>query len=455
MTADEALVIANQILGRNLNPTQSSVFQQSWQGKPYAEIAQDTAYGYDYVKEIGSQLWNDLSTALGEKVTKKNLQLALGKYQSQREAKRPSSSPPSQESIPLEHTRNSQATVQPELEFPSGPVPLNSPFYIERPPLEELARTEIRQPGSVTRIQAPRKMGKSSLLNRTIACATEWGYKTVHLDFQVADQEIFTSLNRFLRWFCLNISRQLHLPPNLDDYWDEEMGSKMSCTVYFEYHLLEQTEAPLVLALNEVNRVFEHPNIAQDLLPLLRFWHEQAKRIEIWQRLRLIVVHSTEIYIPLKIDQSPFNVGQAIKLPEWTPAQVQDLALRHGLTWAAGDEGAQHLTPLLDMVGGHPYLIRLAFYHLCRQHMSLSQLLENAHTLDGIFGDHLRSHLLILQENPELTAALQKVVLAQEGVPLEPTLAYKLSSMGLAIVEGQHCTLSCQLYRRYFEEHSF
>ena len=38
------------------------------------------------------------------------------------------------------------------LEFPSDPVPLNSPFYIERQPIEELAKKEVDKPGSVIRI---------------------------------------------------------------------------------------------------------------------------------------------------------------------------------------------------------------------------------------------------------------------------------------------------------------
>lgn len=69
------------------------------------------------------------------------------------------------------------------LEFPSGPVPLNSVFYIERPPIEELAYQEICNPGGVIRIQAPRKMGKSSLILRIIAHAAAKGYQTVSLDF--------------------------------------------------------------------------------------------------------------------------------------------------------------------------------------------------------------------------------------------------------------------------------
>ncbi|NET39916.1 MAG: hypothetical protein F6K19_49515, partial [Cyanothece sp. SIO1E1] len=47
------------------------------------------------------------------------------------------------------------------LEFPNGPVALNSIFYVERPPLENLIYQEVSQPGSVVQLQAPRKMGKS------------------------------------------------------------------------------------------------------------------------------------------------------------------------------------------------------------------------------------------------------------------------------------------------------
>ncbi|MHC5833782.1 MAG: AAA-like domain-containing protein, partial [Nostoc sp.] len=89
------------------------------------------------------------------------------------------------------------------IEFPSGPVPQSSSIYINRPPLEELVCTEILHPGCLIRIKAPRKMGKSSLLNRMIAYAREQSYQIVYLDFQEADQDVFASLDKFLRWFCV------------------------------------------------------------------------------------------------------------------------------------------------------------------------------------------------------------------------------------------------------------
>jgi hypothetical protein len=36
------------------------------------------------------------------------------------------------------------------------------------------------------------------------------------------------------------------------------------------------------------------------------------------------------------------------------------------------------------------------------------------------------------------------------GVQLEPTLAYKLESMGLVQLRGNEARVSCELYRQYF-----
>ncbi len=190
------------------------------------------------------------------------------------------------------------------IKFPNGPLPLNSPLYIQRPPVEEFTAKEIHKPGCVIRIKAPKKMGKTSLLHRIIAHTKACEYKTVYIDFQETDNIIFTSLDKFLRWFCANVSLQLHLKPELDDYWDEDMGSKVSCKIYFEAYILSQINSPLVLALNEVNRIFEYPTIARDFLPMLRFWFEIAQQVEIWQKIRIVIVHTSESYVQLNINQS-------------------------------------------------------------------------------------------------------------------------------------------------------
>ncbi|MGQ4650235.1 AAA-like domain-containing protein [Lyngbya aestuarii] len=333
-------------------------------------------------------------------------------------------------------------------EFPGGPVPLNSAFYINRPPIEELACATIDRPGSVIRIKAPRKMGKSSLLLRVTAHAAVLGHQIVSLDMNQAEEAVFASLDKFLRWFCINVGWQLKLEANLDDYWDEDIGSKISCTIYLQEYILKQIKSPLVLVLNEVNQVFEHPPIAKEFLSLLRSWHEEAQYSEILGKLRLVVVHSTEVYIPLQINQSPFNVGLPIRLPEFSLAQVQDLALRNGLHWTDGKDAKQ----LMSMVGGHPYLVSLAVYHLRREGITLEQVSQKASTPAGIYGSYLRHHLAMLRQHPELSQAMQQLVTIPKGVCLEAITAYKLESMGLVKLDGNEVRLSCNLYRLFFKE---
>jgi hypothetical protein len=332
--------------------------------------------------------------------------------------------------------------------FTSRPVSLDSPFYVERPPIESNCYNEIEEPGALIRIKALRQMGKTSLTNRILAHARSQNYRTVRLNLRQAERTVLSNLDKFLRWFCANVSYQLQLEPMLDRYWDEIlMGSMMSCTTYFQAYLLEQIDSPLVLSLDEVERIFEYPDIAQDFFPLLRNWYEEANNLEIWQRLRLVVVHSTEVYIPLNINQSPFNVGLSVELPEFSLKQLVDLARRHGLDWTECQ-----VQPLMAMLGGHPFLARLALYRISCQDITLEQLLKTAPTESGIFIDHLRRHLLSLQQNPELATVFKKVVTTDSSVQLEPMQMYHLQRMGLVQLNGNEVMPRCNLYRQYFRD---
>lgn len=332
-----------------------------------------------------------------------------------------------------------------EPEIPRGQVELASAFYVERPGIDNRCYDAIAKPGALIRIKAPRQMGKTSLMARILHRASQQGYATVPLSFQLADSKIFTDLDQFLRWFCVIVALELQLPDRLGDYWHEIFGSKVNCKSYFERYLLANATTPLVLGLDEVDRVFQYPELAADFLGLLRAWHEDAKNREVWRKLRLIVVHSTEVYIPMDINQSPFNVGLPIDLPEFHAEQVQELAGRHGLNW-----GTMEVEQLMTMVGGHPYLVRLALYHISRQEMTFNQLLANAPTDTGLYNDHLRRNLWNLSQHPKLATALKKVVTADSPVQLESIQAFKLYSMGLVQLQGNEVTPRCDLYRQYF-----
>lgn len=280
------------------------------------------------------------------------------------------------------------------MEFPCGALTLKSPLYIERPPVESLCYQNLQISGSLTRIKGPRHIGKSSLLVRVLDRAHHLNYRTVIIDFQSAEDAVYQDTSRFLRWFCVAVASALGLPPLLEDYWDEDIGAKLSTTLYFEEYLLEERKQSIVLALNEVNRVFEQPKIARDFLPLLRVWYEKAKQAsgEIpqevgFQKLRVLVVHSTDVYVPLDIHKSPFNVGLPIQLKPFNRAQTQQLAERYNVTLAH----AQAFESIWTLVGGHPYLLSIAFYYLSQDQFPVAQLLAEAPTLAGIYRHHLQS----------------------------------------------------------------
>lgn len=338
-------------------------------------------------------------------------------------------------------------------ELPDGQVPLNSPFYIERSPIENDCYQAILQPGSLLRLKAPRRTGKSSLMMRILDYARNKQAKTVYLSLSLADKEHFQNLESFLKWFCAFVGLKLDLPNRLNEYWDEIFGSKISCQCYFEQYLLPSLPSPIVLGLDDVDYLFQYPDLADDFFGLLRAWHEEGKNREIWQKLHLIVAHSTEVYIPLNVNHSPFNVGVLIELPEFTPLQVQDLAQRYQLNWTLEDA-----EELMSLVGGNPYLIRWSLYHITQEEMSLKDLLEDAVTApNSIYLNHLRRQLVNLQnQSSSLIDAFVKIVKADDPIDLDLIQAFKLQSLGLVQLKNNQVIPSCPLYglyfRRYFQE---
>lgn len=331
------------------------------------------------------------------------------------------------------------------LEYPQGQVPLDSLFYIERPPIEIDCNEAILRPGALIRIKAPRQLGKTSLLSRILNFANTHNYKTPYLNFQLVDIELLDSLDKFLQWFCRSISEELNLPDKVNHFWDDITASKSKCTNYLQRYLLNEIKNPIILGLDEVDQIFKHPTIASDFFGMLRAWHERGKNNAVWQKLRLVIVHSQEVYVPLNINQSPFNVGLPVELPELNLEQLKDLIERHGLAW----DNSQ-LQKLSNLLGGHPYLLRMALYEIARGRITLEKLEEIAPTEEGPYSDHLRRHLLNLQENTELQAAMVSVLVSKQPVVIGVSEAFKLRSMGLVKFQGNAVTPLCNLYRQYF-----
>lgn len=467
MSFDQLLILILASQGKNLTPAQKMVLEGAWHGQTYASIANQSIYEPNYLKTTAARLWQMISQVLNVPITKatlrsvveeyaltdsqKTLITAFTHYQSHQPRVRTKNFPGSSianQSDFISSTSNPAYF----LEYPTGPVPLNSLFYIERPQIEQKAYEEITKPGSLLRIHSPKQMGKSSLLLRILNQANQLGYEPITVDLSQADQLIVSDLNRFLRWICSLVSQQLNIPVKVEQYWQDEIGSKMSCTWYFENYLLDQFNRPIVLAINELNRLFKNSQITEDFLALLQSWLEASQSRDTFKKLRLVLLYSTDFFQDENLSISAFNIGVPLSLNELTVEEVEELADRYHLNWHRWES-----EKLMAMVGGHPALVRLAFYHLVDQDygrsdpITLDELLEFAPSEFGIYRDHLHELMLILEKNQSLYAAFQKVLTYHTGIYLIPSLAYQLHSLGLVNINNQfQVKIRYKLYGLYF-----
>jgi hypothetical protein len=326
-----------------------------------------------------------------------------------------------------------------------GAVPLDSPYYIERPNIEGKCYREIKQTGALIRIKGGKQMGKTSLLNRILHEAKRQRDRTILLNLQSADQETFNSLEKFTRWFCASVSRGLKLENKISQLWDQDLSCNSNATAYFEDYLLEEIDTTVTLGLDHLDRVFAYPDVAEDFLGVLRTWHEYAKRDTIWQKFRLVIAHAREVYVPLNVNRSPFNVGVSIQLSEFSDEEIQKLARIYQLSWLK----AEDLTQLKTMIGGHPYLVNMALHYLSFEKMSLEQLLKEAPTESGIYAEHLRGHLITLQDNEKLLTAIKQIIASDQAIRIESKESFLLDSLGLIKRQGNNVMINCELYRQY------
>ncbi|TYQ31943.1 NB-ARC domain-containing protein [Pseudanabaena sp. UWO310] len=78
ITIEDAIAIVDAaIKDKRLSNIQEQLLRQTWEGKTYAEIAESCGYDSSYIRDVGYRLWQILTNAFGERVTKHNLQVVV------------------------------------------------------------------------------------------------------------------------------------------------------------------------------------------------------------------------------------------------------------------------------------------------------------------------------------------------------------------------------------------
>lgn len=326
------------------------------------------------------------------------------------------------------------------LEAPAGAVRPQSPFYIERPADSQL-RHQLAGQGTTTTIQAGRQTGKTSLLTHAI---NAYQGKIIYLDFHLVDEASGESLTSLLRFLSESIAEQLDLEWDVvDKYWQTARNPAQTFNRFLQQEMLLRSEHPVLLAIDEADLLLG-AEYQKHFFALLRAWDSRRAFDADWRKLNLVMVISTHPYLLIDdVNLSPFNVGLTIRLKDFSPDQVADLNQRHGSPLKQSE-----LSSLMALVGGHPYLVRQAYYTLVSERLSLTDLLRVANSPEGPFGKHLLFYWHSLKKNPTLLAAFQQLLWNQK-LPDE-SLLERLAAVGLIQQEEGKWRPRCSLYGEFF-----
>lgn len=324
-----------------------------------------------------------------------------------------------------------------------SPPSVHQQFYVERSS-DRIALASIRQPGETISINGPHGFGKSLLLHRLRVEAARVGKQSIRFDFQFMDRK---DAAIFFQAFCAGIADQLGLDDHLDQFWNRALDYPLACTRYLERYVFKAIDTPLLLAMDETDRLIHSP-FRDKFFGMLRGWHNNRASEPSWRRLDLVLAISMDPSELVKDEhQSPFNIGKRIELTEFTRAEIGELnKLVDTALSAAEIEG------LIDLVGGHPTLINQALLWLQMPDHSLEQLLVRATDAspdNNPFATHLQRQKDLLLRDPALVKAMRQVLRSQRC----PKESYtQLNQAGLVRSEGQVVLPRCQLYAAYFED---
>ena len=328
------------------------------------------------------------------------------------------------------------------LEAPGGSVRLKSPFYVERE-MDLPTKNEVCRDGATLTLTGSRQSGKSSMLARLYQHARDAGHPVVYIDFQRLDEGQLGSLDALTHHIADLIALKQKTNQGSRPYWDLPLGPSTKLTHFLEEEVLPHLEKPIVLLMDEVDRLFAY-EYRSDFFGLLRSWHNNRAFDESWNRLNLVLAISTESNLLIADhNQSPFNVGYRVDASDFTSEQMRAANDKHG-----SPVKPHEMSDFERLLQGQPFLVRSALYELVSRKWDFAHLLARAYDDDGPFRDHLRRYLLMLNARPDLRAAMKDVI--QYGKCATDAAFYGLRAMGLVVGHSRlNTSPRCGLYSRY------
>ena len=328
------------------------------------------------------------------------------------------------------------------------------PFYISRPSVEQPALTLLEQPGQPVVLWAPERHGKTWLLDYLCEqLAQDEQSFVLRINCERLPSESYASLETFLQELIGQFTAQFQALPDVGR--DLTTAALRACRLAASPELrldevlatvfLPRTPQLLYLAFDRVDAIKDL--MFQDtFLALLRGWLSR-KDVAPWNKLRLLLVTSMAPMWMTKLPaKSPFTVVPPLVIPDFSLQQLEELAHLHDLPWQQAE-----LTQLMSLLGGHPYLTRLAMYSAVAKGYSVEQIISPERPGVQVFDNFLETCRQRLLVQPGLWPTAERALQGKPLSALDRVVLPRLERLGLVRLnsgDGDSCEARYPLYKR-------
>jgi tetratricopeptide (TPR) repeat protein len=353
-------------------------------------------------------------------------------------------------------TQFSRRRTKSEFFVAGGTLSPSVPSYVQRPADDELFELALK--GNFCFVLTTRQMGKSSLMIRTARRLRGEGVHTAIIDLT----EMGTSVAD--TWYLdllTELADELDLDVDPEAWWQERaaLGYVRRFTNFLRDVVLTEIQEQVVIFIDEIDTTLRLP-FSDDFFTAIRATHNARAKDPAFARLNFVLIGVASPSDLIKDhSRTPFNIGQGIKLKDFTLANAGVLQDRLETIYLGHGEAV--FNRVYHWTSGHPYLTQ----KLCQ---AIAQAEDESWTDEAI--DSLIEKLFLseearketnlqfvqdsLREHPLKRHLLNLYRQVYEGEQVaedeRSPVHNQLKLTGLVRAEDGLLQVRCEIYRRVF-----
>ena len=234
----------------------------------------------------------------------------------------------------------------------------DAPSYVKRLADEKFYQ-KLRE-GKFCYVLNSRQMGKSSLRVRTMQRLEAEGIVCAAIDLTGIGKHKVT-ISQWYGGIVYALVESCQLEEKFDFDWQiwwqehQKILDPVRCfSLFIEQVLLKKIQQPIVIFVDEIDRVLSQDFSLDDFFALIRFFQNQRVDKPIFERLTFALLGvATPSDLITDKTQTPFNIGEEIELHGFQLEEIQPLI--KGLQ-GRFDNPRRVIEEILDWTGGQPFL---------------------------------------------------------------------------------------------------